>query len=95
MSIDINTVRKVAKLARIRTNDADAEVLTGELNNILSMIEELNEVKTDGIEPMTSVIEMNLPERADEVTDGGMPEKILANAPEKAAGFFVVPKVVE
>ncbi len=95
MSIDINTVRKVAKLARIRTTDADAEVLTGELNNILAMIGQLNEVKTDGIEPMTSVIEMNLPERADEVTDGGIPEKILANAPEKAAGFFVVPKVVE
>ncbi len=95
MSIDINTVRKVAKLARIRTTDADAEVLSGELNNILSMIEQLNEVKTDGVEPMTSVIEMNLPARADEVTDGDMPDKILSCAPEKAAGFFVVPKVVE
>ncbi|MBU6474423.1 MAG: Asp-tRNA(Asn)/Glu-tRNA(Gln) amidotransferase subunit GatC [Alphaproteobacteria bacterium] len=95
MSIDINTVRKVAKLARIRTTDADAEVLAGELNNILGMIEQLNEVKTDGVEPMTSVIEMKLPERADEVTDGGIPEKILSCAPEKAAGFFVVPKVVE
>jgi aspartyl-tRNA(Asn)/glutamyl-tRNA(Gln) amidotransferase subunit C len=95
MSIDINTVRKVAKLARLRTTDADAEVLTGELNNILKMIEQLNEVNTDGVEPMTSVIEMNLPERADKVTDGGIPEKILANAPEATAGFFVVPKVVE
>lgn len=95
MSIDINTVRKVARLARIRTTDAEAEVLTGELNNILKMIEQLNEVKTDGIEPMTSVIEMKWPEREDAVTDGGIPDKILANAPEQAAGFFVVPKVVE
>jgi aspartyl-tRNA(Asn)/glutamyl-tRNA(Gln) amidotransferase subunit C len=95
MSIDINTVRKVAKLARIRTTDAEAEVLTGQLNNILKMIEQLNEVKTDGIEPMTSVIEMKAPEREDVVTDGGIADKILANAPESTAGFFVVPKVVE
>ena len=95
MSIDINTVRKVARLARIRTTDAEAEVLTGELNNILKMIAQLDEVKTDGIEPMTSVIEMKYPEREDVVTDGGIPEKIIANAPEQNAGFFVVPKVVE
>ena len=95
MSIDINTVRKVAKLARIRTTDAEAEVLSGELSKILKMIEQLNEVNTDGVEPMTSVIEMKMPEREDAVTDGGIPEKILANAPEQAAGFFVVPKVVE
>ena len=95
MSIDINTVRKVARLARIRTTDAEAEVLSGELSNILKMIEQLGEVNTDGIEPMTSVIEMQMPAREDAVTDGGIPEKILANAPEQAAGFFVVPKVVE
>ena len=95
MSIDINTVRKVARLARIRTTDAEAEVLAGELSNILKMIEQLNEVKTDGIEPLTSVIEMSAPEREDAVTDGAIPDKILANAPEQAAGFFVVPKVVE
>ena len=95
MAIDINTVRKVARLARLRTTDAEAEKLTGELNNILKMIEQLNEVNTDGVEPMTSVIEMRLPEREDVVTDGGIPEKILANAPETTAGFFVVPKVVE
>jgi aspartyl-tRNA(Asn)/glutamyl-tRNA(Gln) amidotransferase subunit C len=95
MSIDINTVRKVARLARIRTTDAEAEVLSGELSKILKMIEQLNEVNTDGIEPMTSVIEMKMPEREDAVTDGGIPEKILANAPEQTAGFFVVPKVVE
>jgi aspartyl-tRNA(Asn)/glutamyl-tRNA(Gln) amidotransferase subunit C len=95
MSIDINTVRKVAKLARIRTTDAEAEVLSGELSKILKMIEQLNEVNTDGVEPMTSVIEMKMPEREDVVTDGGIPDKILANAPEQTAGFFVVPKVVE
>lgn len=95
MSLDINTVRKVARLARIRTTDAEAEKLSGELGNILKMIEQLNEVNTDGIEPMTSVIEMKAPEREDKVTDGGIPEKITANAPETTAGFFVVPKVVE
>ena len=95
MSIDINTVRKVARLARIRTTEAEAEVLSGELSKILKMIEQLNEVNTDGVEPMTSVIEMKMPEREDAVTDGGIPEKILANAPEQTAGFFVVPKVVE
>lgn len=95
MSIDKNTMRKVAKLARIRTTDAEEEVLTQELNNILAMIAELDAVKTDGIEPMTSVIDMILPLREDKVTDGGIPEKILANAPETTAGFFVVPKVVE
>ena len=95
MSIDKNTVMKVARLARLRTTDAEAEVLAGELNNILKMIAQLDEVKTDGVEPMTSVIEMELPMREDRVTDGGIPEKILANAPEQTAGFFVVPKVVE
>jgi len=95
MSIDISTVRKVAKLARLRTTEAEAQVLSGELSNILKMIEQLNEVKTDGIEPMTSVIEMQMPEREDRVTDGAIPEKILGNAPEQTAGFFVVPKVVE
>jgi aspartyl-tRNA(Asn)/glutamyl-tRNA(Gln) amidotransferase subunit C len=95
MSIDKNIVRKVARLARIKTTDAEAEVLSGELNKILKMIEQLNEVKTDGAEPMTSVIEMKMPEREDKVTDGGIPEKILSNAPEQTAGFFVVPKVVE
>lgn len=95
MSIDINTVKKVSRLARIRTTDAEAEKLAGELSNILKMIEELNAVNTDGVEPMTSVIEMKAPEREDKVTDGGIPEQIVANAPETTAGFFVVPKVVE
>ena len=95
MSLDINTVKKVARLARLRTTDAEAEKLAGELGDILKMIEQLGEVNTDGIEPMTSVIEMLAPTRADAVTDGGIPEKIVANAPETTAGFFVVPKVVE
>jgi aspartyl-tRNA(Asn)/glutamyl-tRNA(Gln) amidotransferase subunit C len=95
MSIDKSAVQKVAKLARIKTTDAEAEVLAGELSNILGMIQKLNEVNTDGIEPMTSVIEMQMFERDDVVTDGNMPEEIVANAPESTAGFFVVPKVVE
>lgn len=95
MSIDKNIVRKVAKLARIRTTDQEETVLAEELSNIITLIERLNEVKTDGVEPMTSVIEMLAPLRTDEVTDGGIQKKILANAPEHTAGFFVVPKVVE
>ena len=95
MSINKNTVRKVAHLAHIRTTDAEVEILSGELSKILQMIEQLNEVNTSGVEPMTSVIEMQMPEREDAVTDGGIPEKILANAPEQTAGFFVVPKVIE
>lgn len=95
MTIDINTVRKVARLARIRTTAAEEETLAGEMNKILEMISQLNEVNTDGVEPLTSVIDMDLPMREDVVTDGGIPEKITANAPESTAGFFVVPKVVE
>ncbi len=95
MSIDKNTVRKVARLARIKITDTEAEVLSGELSNILEMIEQLSEVNTDGIDPMTSVIEMQMPEREDIVTDGNIPEKILKNAPEETTGFFVVPKVME
>ncbi|MBI1214368.1 MAG: Asp-tRNA(Asn)/Glu-tRNA(Gln) amidotransferase subunit GatC [Alphaproteobacteria bacterium] len=95
MSIDKETVGKIARLARIKVTEDDKEVLAGELTNILTMIEELNAVDTKGVEPMTSVVQMQLHERADEVTDGGIPEKILKNAPEETAGFFVVPKVVE
>ena len=95
MSIDKETVMKVARLSRIKTSEADAEVLVGELNSILKMVNELEEVNTDGIEPMTSVIDVKYPERQDKITDGGIQEKVLANAPEEAAGFFVVPKVIE
>ncbi len=95
MSIDKETVGKIARLARIRVTDADKETLAGELSGILAMVEKLNKVDTKGVEPLTSVVQMKLPQRADVVTDGGIPEKILQNAPEHTAGFFVVPKVVE
>lgn len=95
MSIDKNTVGKIARLARIKVTEQEKDVLSAELSNILKMIEELNAVNTEGVEPLTSVVQMQMFEREDKVTDGGIPEKILKNAPEQAAGFFVVPKVVE
>jgi aspartyl-tRNA(Asn)/glutamyl-tRNA(Gln) amidotransferase subunit C len=95
MSIDKNTVGKIARLARIKVTEEEKEVLSKELSSILSMIEELNAVNTEGVEPLTSVVQMQPYQREDKVTDGGIPDKILANAPEQAAGFFVVPKVVE
>lgn len=95
MSIDKNTVAKIARLARIQVSEQDQESFAQELTGILKMVEELNAVDTTGIEPLTSVVQMGLPLRADGVSDGGMADKILANAPETAAGFFVVPKVVE
>ena len=95
MSIDKNTVRKVARLARIRTTEAEEEAMAVEMSRILSMIAVLNEVDTTGVEPLTSVIAVAAPTRADAVTDGNRAAEILANAPEQAAGFFVVPKVVE
>ncbi len=95
MSVDITTVRRVAHLARIKVADADAARLVGELNGILTFVEQLGEVDVDGVEPMTSVGDHTLPRRADVVTDGGIPDKVLANAPEKDDGFFLVPRVVE
>jgi len=95
MSIDIDTARKVAKLARIRVEEADLPALAGELSGILGFMEQLNEVDVTGIEPMTSVTPMRLARRADVVTDGGYPERVLANAPDAREGFFAVPKVVE
>ncbi len=95
MAVDRATVAQIAKLARIRVPDADLDALAGELSNILTWIEQLSELDTEGVAPMTSVVEMALPKRADAVTDGGYPDKILKNAPEAAHGFFAVPKVVE
>jgi len=95
MAIDKGTVLKVAKLARIKFSEENAEKMTGDLNNILAMVEELSQVNTDNVQPMTSVVNIQYPSRQDIVTDGGVPEKVVANAPEKAAGFFVVPKIVE
>ncbi|MGH1367638.1 MAG: Asp-tRNA(Asn)/Glu-tRNA(Gln) amidotransferase subunit GatC [Maritimibacter sp.] len=95
MSIDIETARKVAHLARIRVEEDALPALADEFNTILGFIEQLNEVNVDGIEPMTSVTPMALPRRADEVTDGGYQDQILKNAPDAREGFFAVPKVVE
>ncbi|MEE9453858.1 MAG: Asp-tRNA(Asn)/Glu-tRNA(Gln) amidotransferase subunit GatC [Paracoccaceae bacterium] len=95
MSIDKETARKVAYLARIEVAEAALEPLAGALSNILNFMEELNEVDITGVEPMTSVTPMDLKKRADVVTDGGYPDKILANAPDTREGFFAVPKVVE
>lgn len=95
MKIDDTTVRKIAHLARIKVNDAEAKTLEGELNGILQWVEQLNEVDTQNVEPMTCVTDMSPKMRADEITDGGYPEDIVKNAPEHAGTFFVVPKVVE
>jgi aspartyl-tRNA(Asn)/glutamyl-tRNA(Gln) amidotransferase subunit C len=95
MAIDVATVRKVARLARIAEPEERLASLADELNGIIAWIEQLNEVDTDGVEPMTSAEAVALPMREDVVTDGGSAEKVLANAPKRAGGFFVVPKVVE
>ncbi|MFQ5959388.1 MAG: Asp-tRNA(Asn)/Glu-tRNA(Gln) amidotransferase subunit GatC [Alphaproteobacteria bacterium] len=95
MSIDKATVARIARLARIHVPEEDRAHLARELSNILDWVEQLAEVDTEGVAPMTSVVEMTLPRRADEVTDGGCADDILANAPRREDGFFVVPKVVE
>ena len=95
MAIDAATVRKVARLARIAEPEDKLEPLAKELSGIMSWIEQLNEVDTDGVEPMTTSVAMTLPMRDDVVTDGGEPDRVLGNAPKSEKGFFVVPKVVE
>ena len=95
MSVDSNTVKRVAHLARIKVSDDEAEALTSELNTILGFVEQLNEVDVSGVEPMTSVMPMAMKKRADAVTDGGKADDILANAPASEDHFFQVPKVVE
>ena len=95
MAIDAATVRKVAKLARIREPEERLEPLAREISGIMQWIEQLNEVDTDGVEPMTSAVSVPMPMREDVVTEGGDAAKILANAPKADKGFFVVPKVVE
>jgi aspartyl-tRNA(Asn)/glutamyl-tRNA(Gln) amidotransferase subunit C len=95
MAIDVAAIRKVAGLASLREPDERLEALAGELNGILAWIEQLNEVDTEGVEPMTSAVAAKLPMRADVVTEGGDVEAILANAPKRERGFFIVPKVVE
>lgn len=95
MSVDISTVKRVAHLARIAVSDDDAERMTGELNAILGFVEQLNEVDVNGVEPMTSVTPMKMRMRDDAVTDGGIANAVVANAPVTEDNFFVVPKVVE
>lgn len=95
MSVDKDTVERIAKLARIRLKEEQKEPLAKELSNILGWVEQLSQLDTEGVPPMTSVAEMRLPLRKDEVSDGGYPDKVTANAPESSHGFYVVPKVVE
>jgi aspartyl-tRNA(Asn)/glutamyl-tRNA(Gln) amidotransferase subunit C len=95
MSVTKDDVRKVARLSRIAVPEERLEEMAGELNGILGWIDQLNEVDIDGVEPMTSVVATTLPMREDVVTDGGMAETILKNAPDAREGFFAVPKVVE
>ncbi|WP_411288947.1 Asp-tRNA(Asn)/Glu-tRNA(Gln) amidotransferase subunit GatC [Phenylobacterium sp.] len=95
MAIDAATVRKVARLARIAEPEEKLEPLARELTGIMAWIEQLAEVDTDGVEPMTSAVHTPAPMRDDVVTEGGDPAKVLSNAPRTVGGFFVVPKVVE
>jgi aspartyl-tRNA(Asn)/glutamyl-tRNA(Gln) amidotransferase subunit C len=93
--VDADTVRRIAHLARIAVAEDEIEHLRGELNAILAFVEELSEVNVDGIEPMTSVIPMEMKKRKDEVTNGGIADDIVKNAPAAQDNFFLVPKVVE
>lgn len=95
MSVDLTTVKRVARLARIAVSEEDAQRMTGELNAILGFVDQLNEVNVSGVEPMTSVTPMAMKERQDVVTDGSKADDIVANAPETTDNFFLVPKVVE
>jgi aspartyl-tRNA(Asn)/glutamyl-tRNA(Gln) amidotransferase subunit C len=95
MALDTDTVRRIARLARLHIPDADLEPLAGELSNIIGWVEQLAEVDTAGVEPMTSVVETTPHQRDDVVDDGGYPDRVLANAPDRADDFFAVPKVIE
>jgi aspartyl-tRNA(Asn)/glutamyl-tRNA(Gln) amidotransferase subunit C len=95
MSIDRATVQKIANLARIAVPAEEEEALAKQLSGILGFVEQLSEVDTRGVQPMTSVARQKLPRRQDEVTDGGYAADLVANAPEQTSNFFVVPKVIE
>ncbi len=95
MQVDEATVRRIARLARIKITDEEAVSLQGELSGILDWVKQLDEVGTDGVEPMTAVIPMTLKKRADVVTDGDKADDIVKNAPASDDHFFVVPKVIE
>lgn len=95
MQVDEKTVRRIARLARIKVTDAEAKALEGELSGILDWVKQLDEVKTDGVEPMTRVVAMKLRKREDKVTDGEIADDIVKNAPSTDDHYFLVPKVVE
>jgi aspartyl-tRNA(Asn)/glutamyl-tRNA(Gln) amidotransferase subunit C len=95
MSVDAATVRRIAHLARIAVTDDEVPHLQGELNAMLAFVEQLSEVNVDGVEPMTSVMPMEMKKRPDVVTDGEIADEVVANAPETRNHFFLVPKVVE
>jgi aspartyl-tRNA(Asn)/glutamyl-tRNA(Gln) amidotransferase subunit C len=95
MSVSSEQVRHIAKLARIAMSDAEINALVPELNNILGWVEQLSEVNTDGVEPLTAVIDQKLRLRDDVITEGDIRDEVLANAPEAQHGFFAVPKVIE
>ena len=95
MKVDEATVRNIARLARLKVSDAEAESLQKELTSILDWIEQLGEVDTDGVEPLRSIVETEMYQRDDVISDGGYPEQIMKNAPMSEDNFFMVPKVVE
>lgn len=95
MTVDRDTVKRIARLARLEVPENDLDTLAGELSNIIGWVEQLDAVDTDGVAPLASVADMKLRWRKDEVTDGGIADKVTANAPEPQAGMFTVPKVVE
>lgn len=95
MSLSLEDVRRIALLARIRIESSELENLRGELNNIIGWVEQLSQVDTDGVEPMTSVADIAIAQRSDFVTDGNASEEVLANAPDREGDFYAVPKVVE
>jgi len=95
MEVDEDTVRRIARLARIKVTDAEAKALEKELSGILDWVKQLDEVDTSGVEPLTAVVSTSLKMREDRVTDGGIADAVVANAPAREDHFFVVPKVVE
>jgi aspartyl-tRNA(Asn)/glutamyl-tRNA(Gln) amidotransferase subunit C len=95
MALDTDTVRRIAHLARLKVPEDELGALADELSNILTWVEQLGEVDTEDVPPMTSVVAMSLPMRDDVVTDGGIAEQVTANAPDAERGFYAVPKVVE
>jgi aspartyl-tRNA(Asn)/glutamyl-tRNA(Gln) amidotransferase subunit C len=95
MSVDAATVRRIAHLARIALDEGEIERLQRELNAVLAFVEQLNDIDCEGVEPMTSVTPMQMKKRKDEVTDGGIVDDILRNAPAREGDYFAVPKVVE